>query len=809
MTVPATTRRAGPFTGNGATTSFPFAFKVFTTADIQFTTADADGLETLRVLGSDYSVTLNPDQDASPGGSVTYPISGTPLPVGHTAAVTGAVEYTQELDLPGGGSFSPTALENALDRTTMQVQQLVEEVGRSLTLPVTAAGASTELPVPEAGKVIAWNSDGTGLVNIDSGDLASVVVAGSSYTDVFSGTGAQTAFTLTADPGSVNALDVAISGVSQVNGVDFTASGTTLTFTSAPPSGTGNVVVRYVAALPEDGALGALADTSRGTSLIGWLRAATGAVSTTLSRWLGAQDLNIFEFLTVAQITDVQAYTFALDLSTPVQAAINAAWTSGKKLRFPPGGYKVNSLFISETGAEAARILDIEGAGAGNPFAAGVNSGTIWKGTINDPVFSVYTAAVSTSTGTLRIKGITFVGNSSTTPVVFLKSFYGTSEFSHNVVRQDGIGNGMEVQVMATGSIHDCYFLNKDLVTFGLGASRVGVGLWINQQYDAGLQTVYKCSSRGWLTPFIVGATSGTTYTYNAAIYDCECSVSYNGIRLTALARATRVDNVYCEGGEGGVAIQDDGDYNTVSRCYTFSGYSVHLKSTSFTYGNVYDSNTFTAGTAANQVLVDITSSSSNGGPGKTLTNNQLSFGGSGGSIAGVIGLRINGTDPRIHMAGNSYFPRGAWTGGAGTTKVSDLSASGDGTSGSGVFGLRMVQSLDSNRELPALMRGAVNLAVDSTTITSAPSGVLTLGEGSVFTVTLGSATNITSIVAPNLADKTFSLHVTNNNATFVQGTTIKMAGSANYTPPGTGAWLTFQVKPGGVVWETTARAVY
>ena len=80
MTIPATTRKAGPFTGNGSNTAFPFTFKVFTTTDVAVIKADADGVESTLTLDSDYSVTLNSDQDATPGGTVTYPISGSPLP---------------------------------------------------------------------------------------------------------------------------------------------------------------------------------------------------------------------------------------------------------------------------------------------------------------------------------------------------------------------------------------------------------------------------------------------------------------------------------------------------------------------------------------------------------------------------------------------------------------------------------------------------------------------------------------------------------------------------------------------------------
>jgi len=62
--------------------------------------------------------------------------------------------------------------------------------------------------------------------------------------DVFSGNGAQTGFTLTTQS-STAAATVTISGVTQRPSTDFTISGTTLTFTTAPASGTNNVLVQY------------------------------------------------------------------------------------------------------------------------------------------------------------------------------------------------------------------------------------------------------------------------------------------------------------------------------------------------------------------------------------------------------------------------------------------------------------------------------------------------------------------------------------------------------------------------------------
>jgi lysophospholipase L1-like esterase len=144
MTTPSTPRKAGPLNGNGSTTAFPFTFKVFATSDVKVVIANSANVETVLVLNTDYSVSLNANQETSPGGTVTYPISGSPLPSGSVLSIIGNLDYSQPLDLPSGGNFSPLALENQLDRTTIQIQQLKEQVDRSAKLPVTYDDADLE-----------------------------------------------------------------------------------------------------------------------------------------------------------------------------------------------------------------------------------------------------------------------------------------------------------------------------------------------------------------------------------------------------------------------------------------------------------------------------------------------------------------------------------------------------------------------------------------------------------------------------------------------------------------------------------------
>ena len=64
-------------------------------------------------------------------------------------------------------------------------------------------------------------------------------------TDTFSANGSGTVFTLSVAPANTNSILVAVSGVLQ-DPRTYSVSGTTLTFSAAPPAGTGNISVRFL-----------------------------------------------------------------------------------------------------------------------------------------------------------------------------------------------------------------------------------------------------------------------------------------------------------------------------------------------------------------------------------------------------------------------------------------------------------------------------------------------------------------------------------------------------------------------------------
>lgn len=136
MTISNTIRTAGPFVGNGTTNTFPFTYKVFDRSDVLVAQTDrATGVETIKILDSDYSVTLNSDQNNNPGGVITMFVAP---PAGTLLAATSNISLVQSLDLTNQGGFYPKVINDALDRLVMNVQQLAGKIGNGLGVGMAA-----------------------------------------------------------------------------------------------------------------------------------------------------------------------------------------------------------------------------------------------------------------------------------------------------------------------------------------------------------------------------------------------------------------------------------------------------------------------------------------------------------------------------------------------------------------------------------------------------------------------------------------------------------------------------------------------
>lgn len=136
MTVSSQTRKAGPYSGTGSTGPFTFSFKVFEASDVLVVKVNnSTNVETTLTLTTDYTVSLNADQNANPGGTITL-VSA--LASGYNMVISSQVPYLQETDLTNQGGFYPEVITDALDMLTIEMQQLKLGVDRSAKLPITS-----------------------------------------------------------------------------------------------------------------------------------------------------------------------------------------------------------------------------------------------------------------------------------------------------------------------------------------------------------------------------------------------------------------------------------------------------------------------------------------------------------------------------------------------------------------------------------------------------------------------------------------------------------------------------------------------
>ena len=174
MTISSNSRKAGPFIGNGTAATFPFTFKVFQASDLEVVKLTvATNVETILVLNTDFTASVNEDQNSSPGGTIT--LSAGALATGYNLVITSDIENLQPTDLTNQGGFYPEVITDALDRATIQIQQLQEAVDRAALLPITSSADAASLVAD-----IVRLADSADNLDIDANNIASInAVAGS------------------------------------------------------------------------------------------------------------------------------------------------------------------------------------------------------------------------------------------------------------------------------------------------------------------------------------------------------------------------------------------------------------------------------------------------------------------------------------------------------------------------------------------------------------------------------------------------------------------------------------------------------
>lgn len=164
MTVNTKKITSGPYTGNGIVDTFSYTFKVNDKTELSVYETDDTGVQTELVVDTDYTVnTVGGDT----GGTITR-VAGA-LPTKYEWYIRSNYDETQLTAFTSQGAFFPDLHENAMDKLTFLIQQILDKISRTFTLSDSYSGPlPLSLENPDSGKVLRWNSDESGIENFDT-----------------------------------------------------------------------------------------------------------------------------------------------------------------------------------------------------------------------------------------------------------------------------------------------------------------------------------------------------------------------------------------------------------------------------------------------------------------------------------------------------------------------------------------------------------------------------------------------------------------------------------------------------------------
>lgn len=208
-------------------------------------------------------------------------------------------------------------------------------------------------------------------------------------------------------------------------------------------------------------------------SQVEYTPAGTSAVATTVEKDLNAQEVNVFRFMSEAEITDVQSGSPVLDVTT---AASNAIAT-GKKVRFPSGTYLLNVVIDNKT------ILVGDGS-----------TETIFKPFNVAQAAVTYRAASPFWTYHSTVEGIKFQGIGTKTGVGFTfgattqAGFYTDAQFANNVKFKsclfENLEKGVQFPFGNIGSeFYSCGFTANKYGVYSIGNKQGGSIMHAGNKY--------------------------------------------------------------------------------------------------------------------------------------------------------------------------------------------------------------------------------------------------------------------------------------------------------------------------------------
>ncbi len=124
---------------DGEQVIFSVTYPIYKSTDLKVLLSDGAHAETILLIDTDYTVSINADHS---GGLV---IMSAPPPSGHILAISLNLPLVQSLDLSSTNTVSTEALETELDKQVQMIQQISDAVNLAVQVPVTSDKTPNQL----------------------------------------------------------------------------------------------------------------------------------------------------------------------------------------------------------------------------------------------------------------------------------------------------------------------------------------------------------------------------------------------------------------------------------------------------------------------------------------------------------------------------------------------------------------------------------------------------------------------------------------------------------------------------------------